>query len=381
MPIGTRIEIDYDQVIMSATGPFKIVRELDPVYMGSDGKTLRRMVEVEFIETGTRKQTQLQSALKGSVADPYYRSIAGVGYLGDISGESYDKKVYDMWRNMILRCYDPNCNDYYHYGAIGIKVDERWHNFTNFYYDLPALQGYYGYFNASPEEKWKYSIDKDLLQSSLPMGQRVYSKRTCALVPLSYNSRCTSKNLDKPDATSQYYGVYKTSTGSFQASVNIDGQKYFLGTYSNEIAAATVYNYVISNCGIGGAVYNEIPYMNINDALAYRTSRTPLKLPPNIRDSRLNLNPSTSSNYTGVNKRGNNYMASYFCNGEKFHIGTFSNEVAAANAYNYYNQYYANLTGHVNNVPYMQPTEWLQYKTYARGKTPVEMCKIVDINK
>ena len=133
MPIGTRIEIDYDQVIMSATGPFKIVRELDPVYMGSDGKTLRRMVEVEFIETGTRKQTQLQSALKGSVADPYYRSIAGVGYLGDISGESYDKKVYDMWRNMILRCYDPNCNDYYHYGAIGIKVDERWHNFTNFY--------------------------------------------------------------------------------------------------------------------------------------------------------------------------------------------------------------------------------------------------------
>ena len=49
MPIGTRIEIDYDQVIMSATGPFKIVRELDPVYMGSDGKTLRRMVEVEFI--------------------------------------------------------------------------------------------------------------------------------------------------------------------------------------------------------------------------------------------------------------------------------------------------------------------------------------------
>lgn len=376
MPIGTRIEIDYDKVYMSnSTGPFRIVRELPSVRMGTDGKAVRRMVEIEFIETGTRKETQLQMALIGKVADPYYRSIAGVGYLGYISRDVHSKKEYDMWRNMILRCYDPSHHAYGMYGAIGVTVCERWHNFTNFYMDLQTLPGFYAYANSSNKEQ--FSLDKDVLQSAVPHNQRVYSPSTCIIMPTGDNCRLTARNSE---TTSEYQGVYRTSTGSFQASVNIDGQKYFLGTFSNELAAASAYNFVMREYGYQCSTPG-VEFMPIKEALTYRTSRTPLKLPPRIDASKLDTSLPTSSNYTGVNKRGNNYMASYFCNGEKFHIGSFSNEIAAANAYNYYNQYYANLAGHVNNVPYMQPTEWLQYKTYARGKIPVEMCKIVDKNK
>lgn len=374
MPIGTRIEIDYDKIYMSnTTGPFRIIRELPSIHMGTDGKAIRRMVEVEFTETGTRKQTQLQMALIGKVADPYYRSIAGVGYLGDISKDIYTKKEYDMWRNMILRCYDPSHHAYGLYGAIGVTVCDRWHNFTNFYMDLQSLPGFFAYTNSDNKEQ--YSIDKDVLQSAIPHNRRVYSPSTCIITPMNDNCRVTIRNSG---TTSNYQGVYKTSTGSFQASINIDNKKYFLGTFSNEIAAASVYNYVMRAYGYPSINPNGTEFMPIKEALTYRTSRTPINFPPKVDISKLDNTLNTSSNYTGVTKRGNSYMASYFCNGQSFHIGSFTNEIAAANAYNYYNQYYANMAGHVNNIQYMQPSEWLQYKTYVRGKKPVIMCKIID---
>ena len=35
---------------------------------------------------------------------------------------------YQSWRAMIARCTDPNNNKYYAYGAVGIRVCERWLN-------------------------------------------------------------------------------------------------------------------------------------------------------------------------------------------------------------------------------------------------------------
>lgn len=49
------------------------------------------------------------------------------------------------WRNMHSRCYDASNNRYKNYGGRGIKVDPRWHVFSNFHADMfaawaPGLQ-------------------------------------------------------------------------------------------------------------------------------------------------------------------------------------------------------------------------------------------------
>ena len=45
------------------------------------------------------------------------------------------KQIYQMWKNMMRRCYNLNLSNYKNYGGRGIKVCKRWHKFENFLSD------------------------------------------------------------------------------------------------------------------------------------------------------------------------------------------------------------------------------------------------------
>lgn len=45
-------------------------------------------------------------------------------------------KVYQVWTNMLQRCYNPNDRKFKNYGGRGIIVCDRWHKFENFYADM-----------------------------------------------------------------------------------------------------------------------------------------------------------------------------------------------------------------------------------------------------
>lgn len=45
-------------------------------------------------------------------------------------------REYRIWSCMIQRCSNPHNNEYHRYGARGIRVDERWLDFTHFYHDM-----------------------------------------------------------------------------------------------------------------------------------------------------------------------------------------------------------------------------------------------------
>lgn len=44
--------------------------------------------------------------------------------------------IYNTWAQMLGRCNNPNATSFKYYGAKGIKVCERWHDFRNFYADM-----------------------------------------------------------------------------------------------------------------------------------------------------------------------------------------------------------------------------------------------------
>lgn len=96
---------------------------------------------------------------------PYYKT-------SDETGNA--SKCYCTWFNMMKRCYDPNSRDHEMYKDCEVMM--KWHNFQNFaewwdkeYYEIPNTV---------------MSLDKDILKK----GNRLYSPRTCCIVPLDLNS-------------------------------------------------------------------------------------------------------------------------------------------------------------------------------------------------
>lgn len=61
------------------------------------------------------------------------RSDKGVG---NYKHGMFGTPLYEVWRNMIQRCNNPNSTVYDRYGARGISVTPRWLKFENFYKDM-----------------------------------------------------------------------------------------------------------------------------------------------------------------------------------------------------------------------------------------------------
>lgn len=51
------------------------------------------------------------------------------------------KGSYYTWRGMMRRCYNPKDKDFPKYGAIGVKVQENWHDYLAFAADMGEPEG------------------------------------------------------------------------------------------------------------------------------------------------------------------------------------------------------------------------------------------------
>jgi hypothetical protein len=53
------------------------------------------------------------------------------------------RREYQCWQNMRYRVQNPLSPDYKNYGGRGIKIDEKWDSFENFYADMgPRPEGF-----------------------------------------------------------------------------------------------------------------------------------------------------------------------------------------------------------------------------------------------
>lgn len=231
-------------------GKFKILSEVVCI---NDPRT-ERIFKIQFLNTGFITTASYSAIRHGSVKDKLVPIVANVGFIGYLDGKVSDPEyfsLYKIWNDMINRCYNQTDADYYLYGAIGIRVDERWFDFSIFCQDVKLLPGY--------ENKLKYpdvyQLDKDYLQLDIPKSQRIYSRSTCMWISKFDNIMIMNRDRE---TKSGYYGVIFRDN-SYHTRIN---NKYY-GKFTTPEAAANLFNYIYPT------LKNEFNNINILNNVEY----------------------------------------------------------------------------------------------------------------
>ena len=201
-----------------SSGDFKILKYNDTAN-----------VEIRFLKTGYEMVTQLGNIKSGKVKDPYAPSVCGVGVVGTkypsmING--VQTKEYDLWHNMLQRCYN---------GAFKKKrptyecceVSDKFKRYEYFY---EWCQKQIGFDNQG------WQLDKDLLVK----GNKVYSEDSCVFLPQEINSLLVKSNASRGE---YLIGVcWDKAKRSFKAQLRKNrGKSEHLGLFKTELKAFNVY--------------------------------------------------------------------------------------------------------------------------------------------
>lgn len=138
--------------------------------------------------------------------------------------KKFGHKLYDVWRAMFKRCYNPKCQSYKDYGKRGIKVCKEWHNnFSSF--KIWAIDNGY-----------KEDLEIDRINND---GN--YNPNNCRFVTVQQNAM---NRRGKSNTTSKYKGVFfdKNSPNKWRAKISKGGKHFYLGYFSTENEAAQAYN-------------------------------------------------------------------------------------------------------------------------------------------
>lgn len=133
---------------------------------------------VQFEDTLAVVDVLRPNLRRGQVQDPYKRTVFNQGCLGVYNEKTPIRKTaYNLWYNMMRRCYDPSSPEYQLYGGRGVFVDQQWRCFSNFLRDIHSLV----YFTKWKKTPSLYDLDKDYF------GANSYGPNTCIFLPKRYN--------------------------------------------------------------------------------------------------------------------------------------------------------------------------------------------------
>jgi hypothetical protein len=146
-----------------------------------------------------------------------------------IHGET-GSRLFSIWNSMRDRGLSLTRKNYEH-----VTLDENWNDYTVFK-EWALNNGY----NET------LSIDRINSNSG-------YSPKNCRWVNQTIQARNKRKN---PKASSKYYGVVLTKSGTYQALVQIKGKKVFCKTFKDEILAAKARDEFIIKNNLEGYTLN-----------------------------------------------------------------------------------------------------------------------------
>lgn len=139
-------------------------------------------ITVEFQDKHkARVKTQYCNFDKGSVKNPYYPVVYGVGVAGNkyktVDENSKSIKEYAIWYHILQRCFDEKYLKK-HPAYRGVGVCEEWLYFPNFYEWLHSQPNFDKWYN---NKRW--AVDKDILVK----GNKIYSPENCCIIPQNVN--------------------------------------------------------------------------------------------------------------------------------------------------------------------------------------------------
>lgn len=157
----------------------------------------------------------------GIVKNPYRATVFKVGVIGDKYKSKINNtytKEYRCWQNMLQRCYKNN-----NFAYKDVTCCEEWLLYENFYEWLHEQENFNKWYNGNG-----WHLDKDILVK----GNKIYSPKTCCLVPKrvnclfvkKYNSRGNLPiGVSKQDkyfaagCNGEHIGIFKTPEEAFLA--------------------------------------------------------------------------------------------------------------------------------------------------------------------
>ena len=186
-------------------------------------------VEIQFVNTGFEAVVELGSIRNGYVKDPYVPSVYGIG----VSGTKYPIRVngtltkeYELWQNMLKRCYSDNfkkkCPTYE-----GCEVSDNFKRYE-YFYEWCNKQIGFGVDN--------FQLDKDLLIK----GNKIYSESACVFIHKDINLLLTKSTSSRGE---HLIGVsWNKRANAFIAKVSKSkGKSEHLGYFKTEIEAFNAY--------------------------------------------------------------------------------------------------------------------------------------------
>lgn len=135
----------------------------------------------------------------------------------------HKSSVYKRWNEMRQRCENPNNSGFKNYGGRGIKVCERWHDFTNFIADM-------GMPSHPKLELDRIDNERGYEPGNVRWGTEVIQVR---------NQR------KRQNCTSRYRGVcWFAKRDKWRAEIKVGPRRRWLGDFENEDDAARAYDLV-----------------------------------------------------------------------------------------------------------------------------------------
>lgn len=332
--IPTKIKIDFDKIYQSNNfGEYKIIKEVE-----KNGKY--RMVLIEFIRTGFRKVTRLDAAINGTVKDDtfgidfnkiYYSNMYGPFIILKLAGRNNEGK------RLVLIKFLNTGNE----KVVLLKT---------------AVMGYAVDDNA----------EKDPLNPNVLDNHNEYIIKLLNGVWKRMISRCYNQN----DIQYKFYGGIGITVSDEWKDKNIfidtvtlipQFDKYYNNPYGYQLDK----DYLQQNIPKCNRIYSKETCMFLSN-----------QDNKNLSIIERNINSYNGNKYYGVRVENcGTFRVEMHINGKYTNIGTFSDIIAAANAFNYFQMLYHEyeLVPLVNDVPYMTPYEFFSYKI--GRKTMVDIIK------
>jgi thymidylate synthase len=204
---------------------------------------------VQFLSNGYSSVSSRPNIKKGQVVNIYKPYVAGVAYLGNPNKNiNYYKQAYDLWYNMISRCYKQSNPFYKYYGEKNIFVEERWLCFEYFLEDIKFLPN----FNKWVLESKEFDLDKDYY------GSNCYSKDTCYFLPKYEN------------ITLKHYKPFKARNVNTGEEITEICQKHFASKYNLKPTYISYRLNTKSNKPYNGWVFNWVDYDKLEYVWRYQ---------------------------------------------------------------------------------------------------------------